>query len=127
MEVFYGHDLDGMLDAGAYVFDFQIRVIIAADRIKRNPIPYKFEHVLHGDSCAGDTRLSEMYIVVDCDSIFHGTHLRISQQIYNNTIILQAVHQYTTKIFTGSRASVSILAALASGCLLAQHAMEESK
>ena len=62
MEVLYGNDLDGMLDAGAYVFDFQIRVIVAADRIKRNPIPDKFEHVLHGDSCAGDTRFFEMYI-----------------------------------------------------------------
>ena len=127
MEVLYGNDLDGMLDACAYVFDFQIRVIVAADRIKRNPIPDKFEHVLNGDSCAGDTRFSEMYIVVDRDSIFHGTHLLISQQIYSNTIILQVVQQHTTKIFTGSRASMSILAALASGCLLAQHAMEESE
>src|SRR5438876_7817259 len=71
VDVFDSHDVNCILDAGPDVLRIEVRVIIANDFRKAKPFTHQFQHALHRNSSARNTRFSEMDLRVDGDSLFH--------------------------------------------------------
>jgi hypothetical protein len=75
MDVFRSDHVDGVLDAGSDVFVFEVRIEILSDLGKAQAFTDELQHALHGDSRASHTRLPEMNLWADGDSILHGQPL----------------------------------------------------
>jgi len=71
MNIFDGHDVKRILNAGANVFNGKFRVVVLNYLCKGETFPDQLKDILHRDSCASNTGLSKMDIGVDHDSFFH--------------------------------------------------------
>lgn len=71
MNVFSGHERDGVLDTGADILNRDIGVVISNDLVKSQSLIEQFKDALHGDACASDAGFAEMDLGVDDDSVDH--------------------------------------------------------
>ena len=60
MNVFGGHECNGILQARANIFNLKLRVVVSNNLREGETFIEQLEDVLHGDACASDTRLAEM-------------------------------------------------------------------
>jgi hypothetical protein len=71
LDVLSGQHIHGVLHAGPKVGWLQVGVVVPGDLVNSKPLTDQFQDALHGNVRIGLTRLSEMDLGVDGNSISH--------------------------------------------------------
>lgn len=71
MNIFSGDKCNGILKAGTNILNFEIRIILLNNFIKRKPLIQKFEDALNRDTRTFYTGLAEVDFWVYSDSGYH--------------------------------------------------------
>ncbi len=71
MNIFCRYQRNRVLNAGANIFNREVRIVILTYLLKRQSFIEKFENTLYGNARAGYTRLSKMYPGINANPFCH--------------------------------------------------------
>src|SRR6266700_3489061 len=71
MDIFGSNDVHRITDAGAYIIDLKVRIVILNNGIKGEACKDQFQDPQHGDSRPSHTRFTKMNVWIDCNAFFH--------------------------------------------------------